>query len=84
MKYDAFTLRQAQGERVGLSTIEDYPFVLSLSKHEPIGKTHQDLDFRVPRAACCPCFLVALADKPPVAPKQVVLSSNPYLAVAFL
>ncbi len=42
------------------------------SYRPPIGKTHQDLDFRVPRAACCPCAPVALADQPPVAPKQVV------------
>ena len=33
-----------------------------------IGKTHQDVDFGVPRVACYPCVCVALADKPPVAP----------------
>jgi len=38
----------------------------------PIGKTHQDVDFGVPRVACYPCVSVALADKPPVAPKQRV------------
>jgi hypothetical protein len=40
--------------------------------------------FWVPRVACYPCFPVALADKPPVAHKQVGRKSNPYLAVAFL
>ncbi|MBI3796571.1 MAG: hypothetical protein HY268_06330 [Deltaproteobacteria bacterium] len=50
----------------------------------PIGKTHQDVDFRVPRVACYPCCPVALADKPPVAPKQSEFFFTPHLAVAFL
>jgi len=37
-----------------------------------IGKTHQDVDFGVPRVACYPCVCVALADKPPVAPTRRV------------
>jgi len=37
----------------------------------PIGKTHQDVGFGVPRVASYPCFPFALADKPPVAHKQV-------------
>jgi len=30
----AFTLRQAQGERSDVKIVGDFPFVLSLSKHE--------------------------------------------------
>jgi hypothetical protein len=33
LKNPPSALRQAQGERRGLENVEEYPFVLSLSKH---------------------------------------------------
>src|SRR5258705_2633788 len=51
-------------ERTGLPHREDSQSILVQKEGEgPICRTHQDLDFCVPRAACCPCGTVALADK---------------------